>query len=138
MALISLGGMEESAVVSCAAFIAVLTVICFYFRIPFGSPEDEEPLAKPRSSSIQLYMAKCMRLADLYQLSPREGEILCYLARGRNAKHIAEELVISEHTAKSHIYRIYNKMNVHSRQDLIDLVEEGFPGESSAAEEVLS
>ena len=71
----------------------------------------------------QAYMERCMRIADLYQLSPREGEVLCYLARGRSARHISEDLMISEHTAKSHIYRIYQKMDIHTKQDLIDLVE---------------
>ena len=45
------------------------------------------------------------------------------LAKGRSMKHIEETLVISFHTAKSHANHIYRKLGVHSREELIDLVE---------------
>ena len=35
-----------------------------------------------------------------------------------------KKLVISTHTAKSHIANIYRKLEVHSSQELLDLVEE--------------
>ncbi|MDR1358282.1 MAG: helix-turn-helix transcriptional regulator [Coriobacteriales bacterium] len=56
-------------------------------------------------------------------LSKRQSEIFAYLAKGRNASSIARELIVSEHTVKAHIYRIYQKLEVHSQQELIDLVE---------------
>ena len=46
------------------------------------------------------------------------------LAKGRNADYITEKLIISSHTAKAHIYNIYQKTGVHSRQELMDLVED--------------
>ena len=46
------------------------------------------------------------------------------LARGRNADYSTEKLIISAHTAKAHIYNIYQKTGVHSRQELMDLVED--------------
>ena len=36
---------------------------------------------------------------------------------------IAEELVISENTVRTHVRHIYAKLDVHSHQELIDLVE---------------
>jgi len=65
-------------------------------------------------------------LIDEYSLSTRQAEVLFYLARGRNAEHIQEKLFISNHTAKSHIYAIYHKLNVHSQQELIDMIESLF------------
>jgi DNA-binding NarL/FixJ family response regulator len=56
-------------------------------------------------------------------LSPRQREILPYLAKGRDAHYLENRFVISHATAKSHIYSIYRKLGVHSRQELIDLVE---------------
>ena len=34
-----------------------------------------------------------------------------------------EELCVSEHTVKAHIFAIYRKVNVHSRQGLIKKIE---------------
>ncbi|MDR2108799.1 MAG: LuxR C-terminal-related transcriptional regulator, partial [Coriobacteriales bacterium] len=62
-------------------------------------------------------------LVDEYSLSNRQAEVLAYLARGRNAEYIQEKLVVSNHTAKSHIYTIYRKLGVHSQQELIDMIE---------------
>ena len=45
------------------------------------------------------------------------------LARGRNVPFIEEELIISRNTIKTHVKHIYQKLDVHSQQELIDLVE---------------
>jgi DNA-binding CsgD family transcriptional regulator len=65
----------------------------------------------------------CTRIAHEHGLSPREEEVMVLLAKGRSMKHIEETLVISFHTAKSHANHIYRKLGVHSREELIDLVE---------------
>ena len=64
-----------------------------------------------------------LHVSQQYCLSPRETEILTLLAKGRNADYIEKELVISINTAKTHIANIYGKLNVHSSQELITLVE---------------
>ena len=62
-------------------------------------------------------------VAARFDLTRREREILGYLARGRSARFIAETLVISENTAWAHIKRIYAKTGVHSKQELMSMVE---------------
>lgn len=69
------------------------------------------------------YRSRCLRAAQRYDLTPREGEILSYLARGRNAKYIADQLFVAERTVKTHTYHIYQKMDIHSQQELINIVE---------------
>ena len=49
------------------------------------------------------------------------------LARGRSAQYIADTFVVSKETARTHIRHIYQKLAVHSREELMDLVEEGMP-----------
>ena len=56
-------------------------------------------------------------------LTRREREILGYLARGRSARYIAEDLVLSENTVWAHIKRIYSKTGVHTKQELMSIVE---------------
>lgn len=79
-----------------------------------------DPLQK---DSHGIWHRKCLRLAEKSGLSPKETEVLFLLAKGRNAEYIQEKLVISRHTAKAHIYHIYQKTEVHSRQELINLLE---------------
>lgn len=62
-------------------------------------------------------------MVDRYGLSPRESEVFQLLAKGRNAEYIGKKLVISNFTARSHIYHIYQKMGINSQQSLIDEVE---------------
>lgn len=70
------------------------------------------------------FKRKCNRIANRSGLSPRQREVFMLLVHGRNRKYIQDSLVISRGTADTHIYNIYRKLNVHSRQELIDLVEE--------------
>lgn len=66
----------------------------------------------------------CNDIANRFLLTSKETEILNYLARGRNVPYIQEKLVISQNTVKAHVKHIYSKLNIHSQQELIDLVEE--------------
>ena len=63
------------------------------------------------------------QIASYYGLPRREAEVLPYLARGRSAKVIAEALFVSESTVRTHTRRILEKTALHSKQDLIDLIE---------------
>ena len=48
-------------------------------------------------------------------LSPREREVLGLIARGLTNRQIAEELVISEHTARNHVTSILDKLGLSRR-----------------------
>ncbi len=68
---------------------------------------------------------RCLSVARTNKLTRQEERIFVLLARGRNYGHIADELYISKHTVKTHIYHIYQKLEIHSQQELIDIVEDG-------------
>lgn len=57
-----------------------------------------------------------------YGLSARELEILDLFAQGRSANWIAEHLTISKNTVRSHLRAIYTKLDVHTRQELLDFL----------------
>jgi LuxR family maltose regulon positive regulatory protein len=52
-------------------------------------------------------------------LTPREMEVLALLARHLTNRQIAEELVISPGTVKTHTLRIYRKLDVRGRQQAV-------------------
>lgn len=52
-------------------------------------------------------------------LTPREEEILSYLSRGFLYKEIASELFISIETVRSHIHKIYQKLQVRTRTEML-------------------
>ncbi len=64
----------------------------------------------------------CQVLAEQYALSPRETDVFVLLARGRSGPFIQEELTLSQSTVKTHTRNIYRKLDVASKQDLLDLV----------------
>ena len=66
---------------------------------------------------------RCAILSKRIGLSPRQEEVLVLLSRGYSAKYIEEHLFISYHTVKSHIHSIYQKAGVHSREELIEMIE---------------
>jgi two-component system nitrate/nitrite response regulator NarL len=55
----------------------------------------------------------------LEELTPREVEVLRLLAEGLPNKLIAQQLGISEHTAKFHIAAIFSKLNAHTRTEAV-------------------
>lgn len=58
-----------------------------------------------------------------YGLTTRELEIANELMDGRSAPSIARRFYISENTVRSHIRSIYAKLDVHNKQEMLDLLE---------------
>ncbi|MEG2948301.1 MAG: helix-turn-helix transcriptional regulator [Raoultibacter sp.] len=88
-----------------------------------GSFSEQAFCAPEELSGEQALGEVCAQLSCEYGLTERESEVLEYLARGRSCSHIAETLVVSINTIRGHVRNIYAKLDVHKRQELIDLVE---------------
>lgn len=63
------------------------------------------------------------QLATDYGLTPAETTVFELMAHGRSARYLSDELGISFNTARTHIRHVYEKLGIHSKQDLIDLAE---------------
>ncbi|WP_302395709.1 response regulator transcription factor [Eggerthella sinensis] len=87
---------------------------------PSGEQHAEEHVPDTLVTAIE---ELCDAAAQRYGLSERETDIVTLLMRGKSVNTIAEALVLSPNTVKSHMNRIYKKMRVHSREELMAAVE---------------
>ena len=69
------------------------------------------------------FAARCTELGEQYRLSPREKEVFQLLALGKTAADIERELYIANGTLKSHTRRIYQKLDIHSRVELEEMLK---------------
>ncbi len=77
--------------------------------------------------------AQTVVASELNKLSPREREILTFLARGQSNKEIARKLELAESTVKIHVQNILRKLNLTSRvQAAVFAVEQGIVQDSDA------
>jgi DNA-binding CsgD family transcriptional regulator len=92
----------------------------------FPSAGLDRRSSAPESSNREgTWTKSCNELADRCKLSDRERDVLFLLSKGRTIDFISNELGISFNTAKSHIRHVYVKVGVHSRQELLDIIEAG-------------
>jgi DNA-binding NarL/FixJ family response regulator len=69
---------------------------------------------------------------DLDELTPREREVLALVGRGLSNAEIADELVLSPLTAKTHVARLFSKLGARDRAQLVVTAYENglvIPGE---------
>ena len=62
--------------------------------------------------------------AALSELTPRELEVLRFVAAGRSNTDIARELIVGEATVKTHVARIFSKLDLHDRAQAVILAYE--------------
>ena len=67
-------------------------------------------------NDVQQDLVKLEPSKPVDMLSEREREVLSLIGNGATNREIAEKLIISEHTVKSHIRSILNKLNISNRQ----------------------
>jgi DNA-binding NarL/FixJ family response regulator len=63
-------------------------------------------------------------------LTPREREVAALLLRGMSNRQIAEELVITERTAETHVCRILSKLGLGSRAQIAAWVMDHTPADN--------
>ena len=52
-------------------------------------------------------------------LTPREEQVLALVADGLSNREVAHELCLSEHTIKKYLFRIFDKLGISSRVELV-------------------
>ena len=81
--------------------------------------EEASSGGAPMSINIAKMVVQSFQKAPESILTERETEVLTMLAKGRSYKSIALDLEISINTIKYHIKNMYDKLQVHTKEDAI-------------------
>jgi DNA-binding CsgD family transcriptional regulator len=115
-----------------APLIALLIIFASAVALPLLSKDtslssslsEAKPQEVNQKESAHRFRKAVLELGKANRLTEREIEVVALLARGRTARHIADSLVISEKTAKTHLRNIYVKLGIHTQQELLTMIEE--------------
>jgi DNA-binding CsgD family transcriptional regulator len=101
---------------------------------PINNFAEGEPAAKTTSkpgspSEIEQerrgkFKQKIETLRLSYGLTARETEIMELIVKGHTVSRIADMLIISENTVRTHSKRIYTKLDVHKKQEIVDMLDD--------------
>jgi len=106
-------------------------------------PINEHLLNRPNAARQVLHLFQNLTTKDMgtlmTPLSPREMEILKYVAEGNSNKRIASVLNISEQTIKNHVTSIMRKLNANDRTHAVVLaIRNGWLSISDGSSSVVS
>lgn len=108
--------------VSAAALVISVSIMALALRdTSVSTAWDYMPLSV---FTRKRYAEACGAVQQRYGLTPREREIMMLVGRGRNGTYVQEKLVISKSTYQTHMRNLYKKLDIHSDQELIDLIED--------------
>ena len=89
---------------------------------------DENPASQESASPVERMESAIATWADgaaaTYELTPRETEILPLVVRGLDTPTIAQALGVSDNTVRTHKKSLYRKLDVHSKQELLELMHQ--------------
>lgn len=101
---------------------------------------NSEQLSELVKSLAQVKSLKIVNSKGLPILSAREEEVLQLLSEGLSNRDLANELRLSEHTVKNHLFRIFDKLGVSSRMEAVlyslNHMEKGVLGVAVGAREM--
>lgn len=82
--------------------------------------DRKEAALQPEAPPLADFYERCDAFSRNADFTKRESEVFMLLMKGDSARRIAEDLVLSENTIKTHRANIYQKTGVSSRQELLD------------------
>lgn len=139
-ALCEIGSPFSPRMLSLVVLVATLAVLLSYMFVlkesdlveltSLGEQEQRaiEEGAAPQSGRAETsraprFVNRCKEVAQAFGLTERETEIVILYAKGRSYARLQEELHCSRGTVTTHLRHIYQKMDIHSKQELLDMIE---------------
>lgn len=115
-------GLATSEAVIVITAFAILAMVFTYTCV---FPErDADLLADSLPPRRRMFRERCNAVAERFNLTPREREVMLLIACGKDMPAMQEALVLSKSTISTHREHLYRKMGIHSRQSLINMIDE--------------
>ena len=76
-----------------------------------------QPKPRPKKAVVTHEFSVNASGADL--LTPREEQVVALVAEGLSNREVARELQLSEHTIKKYMFRIFDKLGISTRVELV-------------------
>lgn len=102
--------------VLCLVFVCVMFINGSIAKIAFSPSGHHMDRGTDRSE-------RCNRIGGRFGLTQREKEILFCISLGYSMRKTSEVLYVSTSTVHTHTAMVYRKLGVHSRQEVIDLID---------------
>lgn len=133
--LSSAGMLSDGLARSIIALCVALLLVAYIFILTERRIIAIEELGKAKEAELPRgrFRDHFDALVRHYGLTPREADVARLFVRGRSTSRIAEDLYISTGTVATHLRNAYHKTQVHSRQELLDLVEHMPQGQKDAS-----
>jgi DNA-binding CsgD family transcriptional regulator len=127
--MLNFGVISSEILINALVILLVVVVTMIFFSekelssrwgVSFIGGTDEVDKVMLRKQEL---LNRCTQISSNHGLSQREEEVLVLLAQHKTIGVIERELFIANGTAKTHIRHIYRKLNIHSRNELYDMVD---------------
>ena len=123
-----LGALLASFSAMSPQLLSAMTLVCtcllyISYRLLLGAPAQLAVLSGAPGSGRRPFREHCHRVAVDHGLTDREEEVMVLVAKGRSTPRIREALGLTAGTVNTHLSHVYRKLEVHDRQEVIDLVE---------------
>lgn len=107
------------------SFVALVCVclLAFAYLFLFTERSMARLLGLSPSAGRRPFRVRCEQISAECKLTPREEEVMVLVAKGRSMPRIQQELGLTAGTVNTHVAHLYRKLDVHDKQELIDLLE---------------
>lgn len=88
----------------------------------WGSRQTDPEAVAEAFGGVPFIQMRIDSLSDTYGLTQRETDVVRLLAQGKSNGVIANEMFIAVGTVKAHIQHVYQKLGIHTRKELFELI----------------
>jgi DNA-binding NarL/FixJ family response regulator len=104
------------------AWIAFIYILLFFTGNTFIPVYFTYGAQTVKQEQVEIINLSFEDFCRKYDISPRERDIIREICNGLSNKEISEKLFISLQTVKDHTHRIYMKVNIRNRVQLINIL----------------